>query len=93
MAQNHVGEKATVCGNVVSSHYARSSKGRPTFLDLDVSYPNPVFTAIIWGDDRRKFGRTEVKYSEKNICVTGKIKQYHGVAEMVLYSPRQIRVK
>ena len=37
MAQNHIGEKATVCGEVVSTHYASSSNGEPTFLN---PYPN-----------------------------------------------------
>ena len=33
-ARNHVGETATVCGNVASTHYA-ASRGRPTFINLD----------------------------------------------------------
>ena len=60
MAQNHVGEKATVCGKVVSSHYASSSNGEPTFLNLDEAYPNHVFTAVIWGDNREQFDEPEV---------------------------------
>jgi hypothetical protein len=42
---------ATVCGKVVSTHYAKSSKGEPTFLNLDEAYPNEVFTILIWGPD------------------------------------------
>jgi hypothetical protein len=33
-ARNHVGENATVCGQVASAHYAASSRGRPTFINL-----------------------------------------------------------
>ena len=93
MAQNHIGEKATVCGEVVSTHYASSSNGEPTFLNLDEAYPNQVFTAVIWGDDRGNFDEPEVKYRGKNVCVTGKIKSYRGAAEMILYSPKQISVR
>ena len=93
MAQNHIGEKATVCGEVVSTHYASSSNGEPTFLNLDEPYPNQVFTAVIWGDDRANFDEPEVKYRGKNVCVTGKIKSYRGAAEIILYSPKQISVK
>jgi hypothetical protein len=50
-AGQHVGEQATVCGAVVSAHYATRSKGRPTFLNFDEPYPNPVFTVLIWGED------------------------------------------
>ncbi len=93
MAQNHIGEKATVCGMVASTHYASSSNGEPTFLNLDEAYPNNVFTAVIWGENRERFDEPEVKYRGKNVCVTGKIKSYRGVAQIILYSEKQIRVK
>jgi len=93
MAQNHIGEKATVCGVVVSAHYASSSKGEPTFLNLDEAYPNHVFTAVIWGENRERFGEPEVKYKGKNICIKGKIKDYRGIAQIILYSESQINVK
>jgi hypothetical protein len=55
-AKNHVGEKATVCGTVASTHCAEKSKGQPTFLNLDEPYPKQIFTIVIWGKDRPKFG-------------------------------------
>jgi hypothetical protein len=58
-AKDHVGETATVCGNVVNTRYAASTKGQPTFLNLDKAYPNHVFTAAIWGNSRSKFGTPE----------------------------------
>lgn len=61
-AKNHIGEKAAVCGNVVSTHYAARSKGNPTFLNLDEPYPRQIFTILIWGSDRPKFGDPEAKY-------------------------------
>src|SRR5271155_2979463 len=79
-AKNHIGEKATVCGNVVSTHYADRSKGQPTFLNLDEPYPRQVFTILIWGSDRPKFGDLETKYRNKQVCVTGKITGYRGEA-------------
>lgn len=47
-AKNHIGETATVCGRVVSAHYAATSRSRPTFLNLDEPYPREVFTVVIW---------------------------------------------
>src|SRR5262249_10604251 len=47
-AANHLGETATVCGQVASAHYASTSKARPTFINLDKPYPNQVFTAVIF---------------------------------------------
>ncbi len=58
-AKDHVGEVATVCGQVASAKSASSTRGRPTFLNLDKPYPEQIFTVVIWGDDRPKFGRPE----------------------------------
>ena len=64
-AKEHFGETATVCGEVVSANYAGSSKGRPTFLNLDKPYPKQVFTLVIWDENRRKLGRLQRK---ANLC-------------------------
>jgi hypothetical protein len=90
-AKNHIGEKATVCGEVVSTHYAARSHGNPTFINLDKPYPNQVFTVLIWGSDRPKFGDPEETYRSKHICVTGKISDYKGAPEIVAYEPSQIK--
>ena len=92
-AKDHVGETATVCGNVVSTRYAASTKGQPTFLNLDKPYPNQIFTIVIWGSNRSKFGRPEVEYNEKRVCATGKIAQYRGVPEIVANDPGQITIE
>ena len=91
-AINHVGERATVCGRVADAKYASSSRGRPTFLNLDKAYPNQIFTVLIWGEDRDKFGRPEEDYRDKNICVTGLITSYRGVAQIQATDPSQIKV-
>jgi hypothetical protein len=89
-AKDHIGENATVCGNVVSTRYAASTKGQPTFLNLGKPYPNQIFTVVIWGNNRGKFGRPEVEYNEKRICVTGKIVEYRRVPEIVADDLAQI---
>jgi micrococcal nuclease len=55
-AKNHIGERATVCGVVASVYLSASGKEQPTFINLDKPYPNQVFTILIWGSDRAKFG-------------------------------------
>jgi len=92
-AKNHIGEKATVCGNVVSTHYAARSKGNPTFLNLDEPYPRQIFTILIWGSDRPKFGDPEAEYGDKQVCVTGKITSYRGAPEIVASDPSQIEIR
>jgi len=92
-AKAHVGEQATVCGKVVSTRWAESSRGSPTFLNLDQPYPNQIFTLVIWGSDRSKFGEPETAYRGKRICVTGKINAFKGVPEVVASEPSQIKAQ
>src|SRR5271168_763977 len=92
-AKAHIGEQATVCGKVVSTRWAESSRGSPTFLNFDQPYPDQVFTLVIWGSDRPKFDAPEAKYRGKRVCVTGKISAFKGVPEVVANDPAQVRVQ
>ena len=92
-ANQHIGENATVCGVVASAHYAASSRGAPTFLNLDRAYPDQLFTVVIWREDRAKFGTPEVTYNDKRICVMGIIASYRGVPEIVVRERSQISVQ
>src|SRR6266568_3288289 len=83
-AKGHVGENATVCGIAASATFAARSNGQPTFLNLDKPYPEHIFTALIWGSERPKFGQPEETYKGKRLCVTGTIKAYRGVPEIVV---------
>jgi hypothetical protein len=89
-AKDHVGEIRTVCGKVVSTHYASGSKGQPTFLNLDEPYPKEVFTILIWGNDRAKFVTPETKYKDAKVCVTGKITSHREKPEIIATEPSQI---
>jgi len=53
-------------------------------------YPHSVFTAVIYGDHRSKFGTPETSLRGKRICVTGQISDYHGKPEIVLTDPGQL---
>lgn len=93
-AGNHIGEVQTVCGVVVSTHYATRSNRQPTFLNLNKPYPNQIFTVLIWGADRDKFkGSPETFYNGKRICVSGIIEEYKGKPEIIVKDPSQITVK
>jgi hypothetical protein len=92
-AKSHVGERATVCGTVVSTHYADKTKGSPTFLNLDEPYPRQIFTIVIWGSDRPRFGKPEEKYKDHQVCVTGKITDFRGKPEIAATDPKQIEVQ
>ena len=92
-AKDHLGEHSTVCGNVASTRYAATTRGKPTFLNLDKPYPIQVFTVLIWGENRAKFGAPEEMYRDKQICVTGKITEYRKAPEIVVSEPQNIEVQ
>jgi len=92
-AGSHVGETATVCGTVVSANYSVRTKGQPTFLNPDRPYPQQVFTILIWGTDRAKFGSPEVQHMSKRVCATGVIQSYKGKPEIVATDPGQLSVR
>ena len=86
----HLGERATVCGTVYGGYYARHSRGKPTFLNLDGNYPHQKFTLVIWGRDRYKFHSPERELKGQRVCADGVIGVYRGVPQIVLKSPSQL---
>lgn len=87
-AKAHEGETTTVCGVVASEHTASSSRGTPTFINLDAAYPNPVFTVLIWGEDLKAIA--PLPSNGQRICVRGLITDYRGTPEMVVKTKSQI---
>ena len=93
-ANSFVGSKKTVCGEVVSTSYARGSRGQPTFLNLDYPYPNQIFTVVIWGDNRNNFPNLpESFYQDEEVCVSGLIESYRGVAQIEATNSKQIQTQ
>lgn len=81
-ASKHVGKKETVCGEIAGEHTAASSRGTPTFVNLDRPYPHQAFTVLIWGEDRAKIGEFP---NSGPVCATGLISNYRGVPEIVVH--------
>jgi hypothetical protein len=94
-AKNYIGESKTVCGPVVSTKYASSIQGEPTYLDLGTKNPDPArLTVIIWGDQRTAFSfKPEEFYAQKNICVSGLIVDYKGTTEIEIKTSSQITIQ
>ena len=92
-AKDHIGENATVCGQVASTHFASTTRERPTFINLDQPYPNQIFTILFWGSDRGKFGAPETVYRDKTVCVSGSISSYRGVPQIVASDPGQMKIE
>jgi DNA/RNA endonuclease YhcR with UshA esterase domain len=92
-ASSMVGRVATIVGRVASTKYASSSNGSPTFLDIGRPYPNEGLTVVIWIENRSAFGRPEVRYRGRTICVRGLVANYKGGPEIEARAPSQIAIK
>ena len=51
---------------------------------------NRALTAVIFGDDRAKFGTPEVALQGQRICVTGFVSFFRNRPEMILTHPSQV---
>jgi hypothetical protein len=87
-AKAHEGENATVCGTIAGERTSTTSRGEPTFINLDSAYPKQVFTILVWGDDQKSVG--DLPPSGSHVCVTGLIKDYRGVPEIEVKTKDQI---
>lgn len=92
-ARQYVGRYATIKGPVAGTKFASSSNGSPTFLNLGVDYPSSRrVTVVIWNDNRWRFGRPEIRYRGRTVCVRGFVDTYGGVPEIEATSTSQIAV-
>ena len=82
-AQNRRCTKATE--RVIGCEYRQ-----PTFLNLDQPFPQQIFTVVIFGSDRSKFGEPEKAFLNQTICATGTIEDYRGLPQIVAKEPKQI---
>lgn len=86
----HIGDSVTVCSKV----YGIKSLEQITFVNLGAEYPNSPLTVILREENRSKFSQPlETMYDNKNICVSGKIKEYKGRYEIEVYDPAQIAIE
>ena len=91
-AKYHEGFEISVVGKVVSTKF--TSKSRATFLNLDQSFPNQVFTVTIWGDNLKNFSyKQEEKLYGEYIKVTGKVSiDKNGIPSINVTNEKKVEV-
>ena len=87
-ARAHVGQTTTIEGTVSEVHF--STRSETTFIDFGGTYPNNVFTAVIFKEDAAKFPGVE-GLTGKMVDVTGPIDLYKGKPEIILRSADQLK--
>jgi endonuclease G len=86
------GQTVSIVGKVVSTKFI--PKSQSTFLNLDQSFPNQIFTVSIWKDGRRNFSyRPEIELDGKYIVVTGKVTfDKNGIPGITVTKEAQIQL-
>ena len=93
-AAKHIGEKVTVCDKVFGGRYFESGNNQPTLLNMGDAYPNNPFTFVIYGEDRKKFSWKPEEYLvNKEVCVTGEVKEYRGKPQITVSDTAQVMIK
>lgn len=89
---SHKGELATVCGKVYGTKFLE--KSQMTFIDLGAPYPDAPLTIVIFEKDKANFPQSPATlYADKQICVTGVIKEYKGKLEIDVEGLKEIVVQ
>lgn len=92
--KTHIGDSIRYCGKVVSARVMERMTAAPAFLNVDGAYPDQVFTIVIWKDDRLRFtNKPEVYYTNKKVCVSGKLEKYRDQLQVVVHSENQLSVQ
>jgi DNA/RNA endonuclease YhcR with UshA esterase domain len=85
-----MGQKVTVCSKV----YGVKSLEKVSFINLGANYPNSLLTIVIFASAKENFKQPiESLYADKNICVTGTLKEYNGKPEIIISKPKDITIE
>lgn len=85
-ADKYYGQTITITGKIVGTH----NTGKVCFLNFHQNWKK-YFTAVIFTSDFDKFpSNPESHYLNKEVKVTGFVKEYQGKPEIILKDPSQI---
>jgi len=85
------GQVINLCATMVGGVYLGRMTRQPTLLYFEPAFADHIFNAVIYGEDRAKFGAPEKRFLGKMTCVKGVLNVTGDRAEMVLTEPGQIR--
>jgi hypothetical protein len=87
-ASKYIGALVTVCSKV----YGVKVLDKITFINMGAPYHKSPLTVVIFTKDLVNFKETPEKlYSDKDICITGKIDDYKGKNRLLLPSRKILR--
>jgi hypothetical protein len=89
----HVGDSVSFCSKVYNSRHYESSENKPTVLDLQSNFSDPLVNIVIMDQDRRRFPEAPEKiYLNKDVCITGVVMMRNNIPYVILRSREQIKI-
>lgn len=93
-AAKHIGDSVTVCGKIFGGRYFDRSENKITLLNMGAAYPQSPLTIVIEANSRKNFSnKPEEFYANKEVCVTGVVKEYKGKPQIIIAEEAEIVVK
>jgi len=90
-AAKHEGDSVTICSKVFGGKYL--SNAGVTLLNVGGKYPDALLTLVIKDAARPAFtNKPEEFYTDKEVCITGKISMFKGKPQIEVYNETAISV-
>ncbi len=93
-AAKHIGDSVTVCGKIFGGKYFDRGENKITLLNMGAAYPQSPLTIVIEADSRKNFNnKPEEFYAEKEVCITGIVKEFKGKPQIIITKETEITVQ
>lgn len=88
-APKYLGHKVVICDSVFSVKVLPHL----TFVNIGGDYPKQKLTLIFYKKDLYLLDINPLQlYKEKRLCITGKLIEYEGKAQIIIRSVKQIKI-
>jgi aspartyl/asparaginyl-tRNA synthetase len=89
-AAKYIGQNVTICAGV----FGVKSLDKLSFINLGAAYPKSPLTIVIFAKDLPNFKASpESLFTNKSVCVTGKLEDFKGKTQIVITRPEEIIVQ
>ena len=92
-AKTHKGDTVSIIGFITSVKQSTNREGSPTLMCLKTNDSKHPLVLFVANADRGKFKKApEIEYLNQYVQVTGLVRLYKGIPEIILYSDDQIAI-
>ncbi|MBC7721616.1 MAG: hypothetical protein H7068_06290 [Pedobacter sp.] len=93
-AAKHIGDSVIVCGKIFGGRYFDKGENKITLLNMGAAYPQSPLTIVIEEAGRKNFTlKPEEFYTDKEVCISGVIKEFKGKPQIIVAKEADIVVK